>query len=295
MLTNLTRRVRDAINWRLRTFNGGRWAVHCRPTSVVIVLTMRCTAHCVHCDIWKRRGREEGLATLERVEADARRRAELAGTGTRRHHRRRGLAEPPCRQAPGLRLVTRPLHGDVDARLLARPDPHRGGGAGPALAAHDVDGRRGTSPQRRPRTRRLLGKVLARRRHAHPPAQRGAAGLRDTAENRHHAAEPGRCLQRGAVSPPKTAWKSFTSPSSRITTRPKTFDWFKHSANWPRDPAKAVAVVQQLIDLKRQGLPICNSFSGAGDDGPLLPRSRERTNSPCSCTRGTKASPCAAP
>ena len=65
MITDFARRVSNAINWRLRTFGGGRWAAHCRPTSVVIVLTMRCTAHCVHCDIWKRRGREEDLATLE--------------------------------------------------------------------------------------------------------------------------------------------------------------------------------------------------------------------------------------
>ena len=36
--------------------------------------------------------------------------------------------------------------------------------------------------------------------------------------------------------------------------------WFEHSANWPADTAKAVAVVEQLIRLKREGLPIANSY-----------------------------------
>ena len=35
--------------------------------------------------------------------------------------------------------------------------------------------------------------------------------------------------------------------------------WFEHAPTWPRDPQKAVAVVNQLVELRRQGLPICNS------------------------------------
>ena len=36
-------------------------------------------------------------------------------------------------------------------------------------------------------------------------------------------------------------------------------DWFKHSTNWPSDAEKAVAAVRELIELKQQGLPICNT------------------------------------
>jgi MoaA/NifB/PqqE/SkfB family radical SAM enzyme len=36
--------------------------------------------------------------------------------------------------------------------------------------------------------------------------------------------------------------------------------WFEHSATWPKDSAEAVAAVRGLIDLKRQGLPIRNSY-----------------------------------
>ena len=36
--------------------------------------------------------------------------------------------------------------------------------------------------------------------------------------------------------------------------------WFAHSETWPQDPARAVAVVRRLCELKKQGLPIANSF-----------------------------------
>jgi MoaA/NifB/PqqE/SkfB family radical SAM enzyme len=38
-------------------------------------------------------------------------------------------------------------------------------------------------------------------------------------------------------------------------------NWFEHSSTWPSDSAKAIAVVRELCDLKRQGLPIANSFA----------------------------------
>jgi MoaA/NifB/PqqE/SkfB family radical SAM enzyme len=49
-------------------------------------------------------------------------------------------------------------------------------------------------------------------------------------------------------------------PIEQNYNTPEELEWFKHSANWPSDPEKAVAVVQELIGLKRQGLPICNSI-----------------------------------
>jgi MoaA/NifB/PqqE/SkfB family radical SAM enzyme len=35
--------------------------------------------------------------------------------------------------------------------------------------------------------------------------------------------------------------------------------WFEHCDNWPRDTAKAVAAVEQLIRMKREGFPIANT------------------------------------
>ena len=53
------RRLHEGLTYRLRTFANGRYASHCRPVSVLILLTERCNAKCVHCDIWKNRGRED--------------------------------------------------------------------------------------------------------------------------------------------------------------------------------------------------------------------------------------------
>src|SRR5215467_3605025 len=52
------RRFYEGINYRLRTFAGGRAANLCRPTSIALLMTERCNARCIHCDIWKNRGRE---------------------------------------------------------------------------------------------------------------------------------------------------------------------------------------------------------------------------------------------
>ena len=58
-LNNLRRRVYEGANYRLRTFANGRWASQCRPTSIALLLTERCNARCIHCDIWKNRGKED--------------------------------------------------------------------------------------------------------------------------------------------------------------------------------------------------------------------------------------------
>ena len=61
MLTSrwIHKRFYEAVNYRLRTFAGGRYASSCRPTSIALLLTERCNARCVHCDIWQNRGRED--------------------------------------------------------------------------------------------------------------------------------------------------------------------------------------------------------------------------------------------
>ncbi len=60
----LRRRFYEALNYRLRALPGARLKSHVRPVSISLLLTNRCNARCVHCDIWKNRGREEA-ATVE--------------------------------------------------------------------------------------------------------------------------------------------------------------------------------------------------------------------------------------
>ena len=63
-MEDLYRRGYEAVNYRLRTLAGGALADHCRPTSIVFALTLLCNARCVHCDIWKNKGKED-VPTLE--------------------------------------------------------------------------------------------------------------------------------------------------------------------------------------------------------------------------------------
>src|SRR4030095_5226186 len=37
--------------------------------------------------------------------------------------------------------------------------------------------------------------------------------------------------------------------------------WYETSSNWPQDPHRAAKVVERLISLKRQGVPIANSYA----------------------------------
>lgn len=57
-LSELRWRANAALSYHLRDFASGAWAHHCRPASIVLLLTERCNARCIHCDIWKNRGGE---------------------------------------------------------------------------------------------------------------------------------------------------------------------------------------------------------------------------------------------
>ena len=62
------RRAYSAVNYRLRTLSGGRWADHCRPTDIGFLMTNLCNAKCVHCDIWKNKGKDD-TPTLDQYKA----------------------------------------------------------------------------------------------------------------------------------------------------------------------------------------------------------------------------------
>src|SRR4051794_20325017 len=53
------RRVYQRVNYQLRTVAGGRLADQCRPTDIGFMMTSICNAKCVHCDIWKNKGRDD--------------------------------------------------------------------------------------------------------------------------------------------------------------------------------------------------------------------------------------------
>ncbi len=51
----------------------------------------------------------------------------------------------------------------------------------------------------------------------------------------------------------------FYQPIEQNYNTPEDPRWFEHSDNWPKDRERAVAAVQELIELKRQGFPIANT------------------------------------
>jgi MoaA/NifB/PqqE/SkfB family radical SAM enzyme len=260
MLTDLTRRFRDAINWRLRTFNGGRWADFCRPSSVVIVLTMRCTARCVHCDIWKRRGREEDLATLDQWKqflADVRNwlgRTHVVITGGEALTNPHAIKLLAHGSSLGLcmELLT---HGywqnqsRIEEAARSRPWRITMSMDGVGKAHSTVRGRQDFWEK----ASGSLGTLIRLRKEEHL----GYAIRLKTVIMQHNLDDVANVARFAADKGLEVLYQ----PIEQNYDTPEDLDWFKHSANWPTDTEKAVAVVGELIELKRQGLPICNSVS----------------------------------
>src|SRR5262245_26875979 len=55
----LYRRIYSGVNFRLRTVASRRFADHTRPTDIGFMMTNLCNAKCVHCDIWKNKGKDD--------------------------------------------------------------------------------------------------------------------------------------------------------------------------------------------------------------------------------------------
>src|SRR4030095_964102 len=52
----------------------------------------------------------------------------------------------------------------------------------------------------------------------------------------------------------------FYQPIEQNYNTAEDADWFEHSETWPRNTDEAVAVVNQLCELKRRGFAIANSL-----------------------------------
>jgi MoaA/NifB/PqqE/SkfB family radical SAM enzyme len=55
--------------------------------------------------------------------------------------------------------------------------------------------------------------------------------------------------------------ENFLQPIEQNYNTPEDARWFETSQNWPRDVEKAVRVVREVIDLKRGGYHIANSYA----------------------------------
>jgi MoaA/NifB/PqqE/SkfB family radical SAM enzyme len=251
-------RVYEGVNYRLRTFAGGRWAHHCRPTSIAILLTERCNARCVHCDIWKNRGKEDS-PTIEQWKTLLRDLRRWLGPIQVTFTGGEALLVPYAPQVVafgsslGL-LIEHLTHGywldQSRIEQLALANPWR--------VTISLDGVGKTHTQIRGRnnffeatatTIRTLQR-LRKEKNLHYTIRLKTVIM---AHNLDNLCEVARFANQDGM-------EVFYQPIEQNYNTPEDARWFETAPTWPKDPEKAVAAVEKLMEMKRQGFPIANSL-----------------------------------
>ena len=259
MAHDLQRRLYQGFHYRLRTIAGGRWASHCRPTDIGFMMTNLCNARCVHCDIWKNKGKEDSpsLEELKTLLSDLRR---WLGWAPVYFSGGEALLRPytieVVAHSASLGLFTEVLtHGywDDQSRIekLALARPSR------ITVSLDAIGEVHTLIRGREKffekTSRTIDTLLrVRKEHRLKFSLRlKTVVMRQNLDEVHRVAE----FARGHGA------HVFYQAIEQNYNTPEDPRWFEHSENWPQDSGRAVAAVDRLIGLKRAGLPIANSYA----------------------------------
>lgn len=255
----LRKRVFDSVNYRLRTFAGGRFASYCRPPSIIFLLTERCNAHCLHCDIWKNRGKEDSPTEEQwaTVLTDLRRwlgPVQVAFSGGEallkpytidlvKHARAEGLF---------LEILTHGFwtdQGKIEALALANP----------WRVTLSFDGLGETHSKIRGRERFFektstsidtFKRVRAEHNLKYTIRLKNVImshNLHDTINVAKFANQPG--------------MEVFYQPIEQNYNTPEDTDWWLESDNWPKDTAKVLSNIRELIALKKKGWNIANSYA----------------------------------
>jgi MoaA/NifB/PqqE/SkfB family radical SAM enzyme len=252
------KRLYERVHYRLRTFSGGRYARFCRPVSIIFLLTERCNARCVHCDIWKNKGGEPGPAVEEwqRVLDDLRDwlgpvQVTLSGGEALLRPYSVDLAARASASGLFVEVLTHGYWLDQSRiRKLALANPWRITVSLDAVS--DTHSRIRGRPDFFPTTMKSIETLLRLRREL----ALGYDLCLKTVVMEHNLdeiAEVARFATNGGM-------RVFYQPIEQNYNTPEDPLWFTSGANWPRDIDRAVRVVEDLIRLKRQGLPIDNSL-----------------------------------
>jgi MoaA/NifB/PqqE/SkfB family radical SAM enzyme len=253
----LYKRLYDGLNYRLRSVAGGRFASYCRPTWISLLMTERCNARCVHCDIWKNRGREDAPS----AEAWRTVLTDLRGWLGPAHVCVTGgeallIPHTPEVVAHGARvglLMEVLTHGywndqsRIEALARARPWRITLSVDGLGEAHSRVRGREGFAD-------RTFGSIETLRRLRRDEGL-GYSILLKTVVMEHNIDQVVPVARFAA----EHGLEVFYQPIEQNYNTPEDDHWWLTSPNWPRDTAAAVAAVRELIALRRQGLPIANS------------------------------------
>ena len=255
---DLYRRAYLGINYRLRTFAGGRFADYCRPTDIGFMMTNLCNAKCVHCDIWKNKGKDDTPTPEQYKSVLSDLRSWLGpvlvffsgGEALLRPYTPELLAYASSVGLYG-EILTHGYWDDqsrIEKVALANPGRVTVSLDGVGDAHTMIRGRekffektsRTLDTLRRVRTEKgfrfdIRLKTVIMRQNVH-----------DVANVARFAADKGMEVFYQAVE------QNYNTPEDPF--------WFRTSENWPDEPAKVIEAVRGLIALKRQGLPICNSY-----------------------------------
>lgn len=256
-LNNLRRRIYEGANYRLRTMAHGQWASLCRPTSIAILMTERCNARCIHCDIWKNRGQEDrpSKQQWQTVLHDLRHwlgPVQVVFTGGE------ALLNPLTldlvRYAGSINLFVELLtHGfwqdqkKIEALAAARPGRVTISLDGVGAMHNLVRGRDGFFD----RTEKTI-QTLLRMRTALNSNLRIRLKTVIMKQNLDDVCNVARFAQQHDL-------EVFYQPIEQNYNTAEDPLWFQHSDTWPEDRQNATFVVEELKWLKSIGLPIVNS------------------------------------
>lgn len=251
------KRLHDGVNHRLRTFAGGRWAAYCRPTWISFLLTERCNARCVHCDIWKNRGLEDSPSAEQwkQTLSDLRQwlgPVHLCLTGGEALLKPFAVDLVTHGSSIGLfvELLTHGYWKEQDRiEQLASANPWRVTLSLDGIGeTHDlIRGREGFFE----RTQETIETLVRIRSN-----ERRDFSIRLKTVVMSYNLD---CLSDLAEYATRKGADILYQPIERNYNSPEDPQWYAHSNNWPQDPEKAVSAIDRLIRLKRKGFSIANS------------------------------------
>jgi MoaA/NifB/PqqE/SkfB family radical SAM enzyme len=253
------RRAHSAISYRLRGVAGGRLASLCRPVSIGLLISERCNARCVHCDIWKNRGQEDS-PTVEEWRSLLLEISRWLGPVHVVLSGGEALLRPwtpelvACGSSLGLYIEVL-THGywmeqsRIEQMALARPGRVTVSVDGIGALHSLVRGREKfwdytlatLNNLSRLREERDLGYNIRLKTVIMDQNIDGVAEVANFAAARE--------------------MEVFYQPIEQNYNTAEDPAWFTHSPTWPGDTENAVRRVEELIGLKRRGSPIANSFA----------------------------------
>ena len=252
-------RVYEGVNYRLRSFAGGRFASHCNPTSIIFLLTELCNARCLHCDIWKNKGREDSptMEQWRQVLSDLRSwlgpvQVLISGGEALMKPFTVDLVSHASSIGLFLEILTHGYWEDQSKiERLAMANPWK------VTISLDGVGEVHTLVRRRPRFWERTSRSIDTLKRV-----RKQNGLRYTirlknvimAHNLSDTLEVARFANQDGM-------EVFYQAIEQNYNTPDDAQWYLHSDNWPKDTSKAISNVRELIRMKRDGYRIANSYA----------------------------------